>query len=703
VILYCIVTSFLNTLSSVVLGLSVLFKGPGKRQNHLFAWFTASFAAWSFFYLLWQFAQTADQALFYTRMLLGCSAFIPISYFHFVSRLTGHSSRLEIRIGYVVAVIIAGFTLTPYLVTHVEPKMMFPFWPKGGPVFLPYIILFAYYTVRAWMFLFSAYRRSSHARRNQLGYVFFCTVLGWIGGLTNFLLWFDIRVPPVGNGLALIYIGGVGYAMIRFRLVEMNLLVVRLISYAVLVLVVAPIIPLVLETTLWLTGGTVLPEDLFLVASVFATACLFVAIHLLKKRIDQLLEGTILREEFRGRSQLRHLAQRIASISDEREMFREVIDSVMVTLGTPGAAIAVRGELDAQIVPVLAFGFPKGFEVSFRFEDDDPLIRLIQRSRKAVLLEEIEMESVPQFSSRARDLRENNGISALIPIHTDTIFYGVLVLRPRAKHRLFSGADLSLLEAVCLQIGLNVRSRQLERRASQAEKLISLGTLAAGLAHELRNPLVSIQTFAGLLNENGNDAEFQREFSEIMQRDVARIVGIVENISSFATRDSVEFSMLKIAEVIQAAYDITKADFNGGGVAFEFEDRDIPLINGNYNQLLQVFINLFQNGIQAMAKSDDARILVRLAHRSQKVISPSVEVTISDNGSGIDPEVLPRIFDPFVTTKSTGARIGRGGMGLGLAIVKRIVDCHHGVIRAVSSPGQGTEFIISLPTGLPQQ
>ncbi len=100
----------------------------------------------------------------------------------------------------------------------------------------------------------------------------------------------------------------------------------------------------------------------------------------------------------------------------------------------------------------------------------------------------------------ARELREKDGISALVPIHTDTIFFGVLIIRPRARHRLFSGADLSLLEAICLQVGLNVRSRQLERRASQAEKLISLGTLAAGLAHELRNPLVSIQTFAGLLD-----------------------------------------------------------------------------------------------------------------------------------------------------------------------------------------------------------
>ncbi|RKX28576.1 MAG: hypothetical protein DRP71_17205, partial [Verrucomicrobia bacterium] len=487
-ILYCIITAFLNVLGGVVLGLSVFVRNPGERQNQLFSWFTVSFTLWSFFYLLWQFAQTPEEALLYTRLLLGSSTFIPITYYHFVSRLTGQANRVEIRIGYLVAVVIAAFTLTPYLVAKVEPELMFAFWPKGGPVFIPYILHFAYFTVRAWTALFSAFRQSSHGRRNQLGYVIFCTVAGWIGGLTNFLLWFDIPIPPIGNGLALIYIVGVGYAMIRFRLVEINLLVVRMISYALLILVVTPIIPLIFKTAIWLTGETALPEATFYVASTFSAGFIFVAGYLLKKRVDRLLEGTLLREEYRGRNHLRHLAQRIASISDESEMFREVIDSVQTTLNTSGAAVAVRGELETEMAPVVSLGFSEGFDERFRLEEDDPLVRLVQRSRKAALLEEVEMESDEASSERARTLWKQERIFALIPIHADTVFYGVLILGPRAGHRLFSGNDLSLLESICLQIGLNLRSRQLERRASQAEKLISLGTLAAGLAHELRNP-----------------------------------------------------------------------------------------------------------------------------------------------------------------------------------------------------------------------
>jgi len=684
-------------LSSVVLGFSVLFKDPGKRQNRLFSWFTASYAAWCFFYLMWQLAETADAALIYSRLLLGCSTFIPITYYHFVCRLVGSSNSREIRVGYFVSVAIAAFTPTPFLVRAVEPAMMFPFWPKGGPVFIPYIILFAYFTVRAWMVLFEAYRHSTHSRRNQLGYVMSGTVLGWIGGLTNFLLWFDIPVPPVGNGLALVYIVGVGYAMVRFRLVEMHRLVVRMVGYGAVVVILSPVIPLALSAVSRISGQDPLPDMMMFGSAIAITGFLFLAAQFLKHQVDRVLEGTILREDFQGRNQLRVLAQRISTIANEEEMYEEVILGVSDALDTAGAAIVVRGELESAYTPKSQIGFDDNFAEQFCFEPDDRFVTVLERSRQAVLTEELESDGDGAIAARAQQLRVQFDIAAAVPIHVETTFFGLLLLRPRGRHRLFSNTDLSLLDTVCLQIGLGLRSRQLERRANQTEKLLSLGTLAAGLAHELRNPLTSIQTYAGLLKENSADAEFQREFGDIMQRDIARIVGIVENISSFATRDTVKFTHLQIGEVIQAAYEITQAAFHHGGVAFEFQNRTMPMISGNYNQLLQVFINIFQNGVEALGTREDGCIKVQLRDVNPEVITPSIEISISDNGPGIEPDVLARIFDPFITTKSTGLRKGSGGMGLGLAIVRRVIDSHHGVIRAVSSADSGTEFLISVP------
>jgi two-component system nitrogen regulation sensor histidine kinase GlnL len=333
-------------------------------------------------------------------------------------------------------------------------------------------------------------------------------------------------------------------------------------------------------------------------------------------------------------------------------------------------------------------------------DEDHWLVRLGKRYREAVVIDEQERAYSDEEWKEIVSLKKELNLDVLVPIYAENLFYGVLVLGPRRNHRLFSDLDLSLLGTICLQLGLNIRVRQMERRANQTEKLISLGTLAAGLAHELRNPLVSIQTFSALLDENAGDIEFQKEFSKVMLRDVNRIAGIVENVSSFATKDDVDFGPVQIDEVIRGALEIVQADIHEAGVQLKYIKRKIPTINANYNQLLQVFINLMQNAVQAMDGIPDSKLTLEPIFRDKDVINASVEVRVADNGPGIDKEVLSKVFEPFATTKDTGDRSRKGGLGLGLAIVKQIIDCHHGTIQVESEIGKGTTFIVSLPCNL---
>jgi signal transduction histidine kinase len=255
---------------------------------------------------------------------------------------------------------------------------------------------------------------------------------------------------------------------------------------------------------------------------------------------------------------------------------------------------------------------------------------------------------------------------------------------------------VSLLDAIGLQIGLNLRARQLERRASQTEKLISLGTLAAGLAHELRNPLVSIQTFSALLKERGTELDFQQEFSAVVQRDVNRIASIVENVAAFAESNRVQMSVVNLSEVLTAAAEIVRPELVRTGVELVMPAAEAPRVTANYSQLLQVFLNLVQNAIQAMDGRAGSRLTITY-ETQQRPQQPLLCVNLTDNGPGIEPGLLPQIFDPFTTTKATGERRGKHGMGLGLAIVKRIIQHHHGEINVTSAPGQGTTFRVYLP------
>jgi len=119
-------------------------------------------------------------------------------------------------------------------------------------------------------------------------------------------------------------------------------------------------------------------------------------------------------------------------------------------------------------------------------------------------------------------------------------------------------------------------------------------------------------------------------------------------------------------------------------------------VHGNYSQLLQVFLNLAQNAIHALAGRPGSRITVTAELGPADVPKPMVLITVSDNGPGIDPALLSRVFEPFTTTKSTGDQRSKRGMGLGLAIVRRIVQYHQGAIEVTSKVGQGTAFRVYL-------
>ena len=699
-ILYCILSSLINTIASLILGVTVYSKNPRDPRSRTFAWMTVTVAAWSGLYFCWQLAPDAATALQFCRWFSVPAIVIPVCYFHFSTRLIGERHDREVLAGYGLAAIFMGLSFTPWVVRGVEPRMMFPFWPVPGPVYPFYLAHFFYFFLRSWLLLHRACREASFFRRNQLRYVLWHTVIGFIGGATNYLLWYHVPVPPVGNVLVSLYMIGVGYAVVRFRLMEVDLLLARMIAYGVMVLVLSSIVPVfvTLIQLLPIPNMGDLNWLLLLLASFIVTVLLFWWVPPLRGHVDRLLEQRVLGEKLADRARLRQLATQISSIQDEDTMFDVAAQSVAEALNVSRVAAYIRAEFEtlysrrAFVGPPEAPGEPRGFK------DDSPLLRRLQATRRGALLDELEHDVTEAERLYFSDLRRSRAIELVVPVFADTYFFGFFALGARQGGAIYTEIDFSLLETIGLQIGLNLRSRQLERQANQAEKLISLGTLAAGLAHELRNPLVSIQTFSALLKEHGNEPEFQEEFGAIMQRDVGRIASIVENVAAFAANSTVPFSRVKIGEVIAGVAEIVRPEIVRTGVQFRVVvPDDLPPVHGNYSQLLQVFLNLLQNAIHALEGRADGCITVTAERWAGEMSKPMLTAAVADNGAGIDAALLPRVFEPFTTTKSTGDERGKRGMGLGLAIVKRIVQSHQGQIEVISEVDRGTTFRLYLP------
>lgn len=282
--------------------------------------------------------------------------------------------------------------------------------------------------------------------------------------------------------------------------------------------------------------------------------------------------------------------------------------------------------------------------------------------------------------------------------------FGFLVLGARRARSILADIDFLLLENLCSQLGLALKLRELDKMSNQVEKLVSLGTMAAGLSHELRNPLVSIRTLASLLHKHPENLQLKAAFSETVQRDVKRISGIVEGVSTFAQDAKVRMASVEMKAVLIEAQAALVEELVECNVLLKLDcQSDLITAHGNFEQLIQVLQNIIENGIHAISEWSDRpeqgmiHVHVQMRgnqHRQQK---KWVEIDISDNGPGMPTEFQKRIFDPFVTSRDTGSRFGASGTGLGLAIVNKIIEHHGGAITVESTQGKGARFRIALP------
>ena len=237
-------------------------------------------------------------------------------------------------------------------------------------------------------------------------------------------------------------------------------------------------------------------------------------------------------------------------------------------------------------------------------------------------------------------------------------------------------------------------ARQLEQNLRQMDRLASIGTLSASMAHEVKNALVAIKTFVDLLIKQNQDAQL----AEIVEREMKRIDSIVSQMLRFGGPARPTLGTVHLHQVLDQSLNLVQHHLEGRKIKLNRTFGAVPdAVRGDTYQLEQAFINLFFNALDAMGANGSLNVITEFVPSgSEGSPSPTVRITIQDNGFGIPPENLNRLFEPFFTTKSNGT-------GLGLPITRRIVEEHRGTISVTSELHQGTRFIITLPSTASQQ
>jgi signal transduction histidine kinase len=276
---------------------------------------------------------------------------------------------------------------------------------------------------------------------------------------------------------------------------------------------------------------------------------------------------------------------------------------------------------------------------------------------------------------------------------------GVVV---RASTSIFRGEDRQVLGALMVLTDLTPLKR-LELLVRRSDRLASLGTLSAGMAHEIKNPLVSIKTFAQLLPQRYQDSDFREAFSKLIGHEIERIDSLVNQLLRFARPAKPDLKPTHVHEVLEKSLQLIGHRLYDQDIKLaRFLEANVDTISADADQLEQVFLNFFINAMEAMKHGGELTVSTQ-THTGEAWVAPIahgngearevLRITIRDTGEGIESEHIQHLFDPFFTTKDYGT-------GLGLSVVHAIVQEHGGQIEVESEPNKGTAFHILLPLAL---
>ena len=228
------ISALVNVVTSLVLGFLILLADKRSRLNQTFAAFAFFVAFWSYAYFLWQIATDAESALYLTHLLIAGAIFITPVYFHFVTYLLNKTERYEkfIVAGYLFTAISFSVSWTDLFITKVTPLAGFNFWPIAGPLFLPFLVGWVFYAILPVYLLFKDIRETGYKSASTSAIVFAGTIIGYVGGCTNYFLWYGIPVLPYGNISASIYLSLVAYAIMRNKLFNMKVIATELLIFA---------------------------------------------------------------------------------------------------------------------------------------------------------------------------------------------------------------------------------------------------------------------------------------------------------------------------------------------------------------------------------------------------------------------------------------------------------------------------------------
>lgn len=695
-------SALLNAVAATTLGVFVYYRDPRNPKHLAYGLYCLSLSVWSYFYFAWQLTESPELALLFLRLLMAGAITIPICYLYHVLTLLDRldSHRRLMQVGWALCAVFLVLDWTPYFIADLRPEAGFRHWPTPGMAFHFYLAWFTVYVVYATYLCIHSYQTARGIRRNQYLYLAIGSVIGYLGGATNFPLWYGIPIPPNGTVLISLYTAIVAYTMVRYRLFDFTMVMQKGLAYLLLTLFIAAPSLAILLAVQRAYFGEVSYEFSAILLLLFVLAVW--AASGLRTGTQAVIARTLFPHRHAMYETLSEFPKALVTILDRKSLTEKIVRTLADAIAIESVSLYVLDkEQDAYVLSsshgLRADGLP-----ATRLSARDGLPAYLAQTLTILVREELEQAEDASADQSLAGVMAALDSDVCIPLVNKERLIGFCNLGPRTDHRMYSGEDLRLLitlgqnAAIALDNAMLYedlkRSQALMRRT---DRLRSLEIIAGGFAHEIRNPLTSIKTFIQLAPERKDDVEFMGTFSAIVADDVNRIERLIQEILDYARYMEPKFTEEDLNDIVGSClYFIeVKADSKSIVIAKDLA-LHLPPAMVDRQQIKQVLLNLFLNAMEAMQDRGG-----RLAVKTHLLTKPAgdtwLQIEVTDTGGGIPADVLEHIFDPFYTTKhDSGEHVGTG---LGLTIVHQIVKEHHGSIEVESTVGSGTTFFVNLP------
>ena len=687
---------------NITLGLVVFFHNPKRAANRLFALLVGSMAIWNGGTIILANVDSRTTALLGAQMALTGVFLFPVFFLHFtfvfprkILSRRGPFHHPMFFYGLPVTILLFMFLTLQinekyihapnnvfYIGLHNQSTSFYTAYFAMTGIFLLYL------TYGIVNLVLSLKRTSIAKERLQIRYLIFGIIFMVLAGGIIDLLSFSFKLGYPSFFLAGLYtvILSVFFsiAIIKYRLLDIEIIIKRSLLLSALSAVVLTIyILLIKHLSDWL-GMTTHKQSLF-VESLFVLV-LVIFLMPIKSYVERAIDRFVFPRRIRSQKRMLDFTKSLTHYINLNELCTHIVNFVKETFDLEEVAFFLWDEDEERCK--LCCGTNMEKELTIR---RDALKRWFSRQEGTIQVENITRRI---SADDGADILREAGIFVLVPIGIEDELWGYLALGKRKAGTIWEMADLQFLDTLANQASVAIsraliyeKEKEQERRMLQAEKLAALGTLSAGMAHEIRNPLHIISGSAETLMNGSLSKEEEREILKFIVDEAERLNRIVTHFLDFARPKEPELQKCHVVPLVDETLELISEKAKTANITIEKQyEEGLPSLYLDPEQLKQVLINIELNALEAMAKTQQGTLSVKVSLRENNHIS----ISIRDTGVGIQKAIQSKIFDPFFTTKEQGT-------GLGLSISHRIIESMGGTISFVSSPGKGTTFFLDLP------